>query len=633
MELRPYQTKAIQAIEEDFRGHCRLILVMATGCGKTVVFSHIAKDVVSQGQRVLILAHREELLYQAQDKLLTACGVESSLEKAQLEAEKESPVVIASIQTLSQDNRLKKYPRGSFGLIIVDEAHHSVSKTYTKVLDYFGKTKVLGVTATPNRADHCSLSQYYEKISFEYNLPQAIKEHYLCNISVKNIPLTLDISNVKVTAGDFQAKDLGNALEPYLTQIADIMARECKGRHTVVFLPLVRLSQMFAEMLNERGLRAAEINAASTDRAEVLQDFHNGNIDVICNAMLLTEGFDEPSIDCIVVLRPTKSDSLFAQMIGRGTRLSEGKDHLLLLDFLWQTAKHDICHPSDLIAPNLDVSLRMRRIIRKKKKEVDLEAALAQALQEQLDENRAEKAKNFFLVNLAESLGDLELGIFTPTFQWEKDKVTEKQKQALTSFGVDADKVVTKGLASAILHRMFDRREANLSTLKQIRCLEKKGFQKVCDWTFQQASNLLSIISKNNWRVPDGIDPKSYLPPKENEKPQMNKPRGKDSKGNPPKKSIASACDPFANCSTCSIFLVSEDVPTDRQFIHKLAEKFPGNIPVVFAPKRRGGLFCLPRKFWLAEDHAVREILSSHYQRNLHFYPSRSLKSYILRAK
>lgn len=510
MELRPYQKKAIRAVETDFEKHQRLILVMATGCGKTIVFSHIARDAVSKGERVLILAHREELLYQAQDKLQTACGIDSSLEKAELTSDEDKPVVIASIQTLSQDNRLKKFPKGSFGLIIVDEAHHSVSKTYAKVLDHFGKTKVLGVTATPNRADHCSLSQFYEKISFEYNLPQAIKEHYLCNISVKNIPLTLDISRIKVTAGDFQAKDLGNALEPYLEQIADIMGRECRGRHTVVFLPLVKLSQTFAKMLNERGLHAAEINADSTNRTEVLQDFHDGKIDVICNAMLLTEGFDEPSIDCIVVLRPTKSDSLFAQMIGRGTRLYEGKDHLLLLDFLWQTSKHDICHPSDLIAPNLDVSLRMRKIIRKRKKEVDLEAALAQALQEQLDENRAEKAKDFFLVDLAQTLGDLELGIFTPTFQWEKDKVTEKQRNALISFGVDADKVVTKGLASSILHRLFERREQNLATLKQIRCLENFGFQKVCNWTFQQASNMISQVHDNGWSVPTDINPATY---------------------------------------------------------------------------------------------------------------------------
>ena len=161
--------------------------------------------------------------------------------------------------------------------------------------------------------------------------------------------------------GDFKASEIGTALDPYLEQIAEQMLVHCKNRKTVVFLPLVKTSQKFRDILNKKGFSAGEVNGNSADRAQVLQDFNDGKYNVLCNSMLLTEGWDCPSVDCIVVLRPTKIRSLYCQMVGRGTRLSPetGKDHLLLLDFLWMTERHELCHPANLICESPEVAKKM----------------------------------------------------------------------------------------------------------------------------------------------------------------------------------------------------------------------------------------------------------------------------------
>ena len=204
-----------------------------------------------------------------------------------------------------------------FDLIVVDEAHHSMSDSYQTLLQSFETPKVLGVTATPDRADQKNLGQFFDSKAFEYTLNQAVREGYLSPVKAQMIPLELDINNVGISNGDYAVGDIGNALEPYLNKIALEMLNYCKGRKTVVFLPLVKTSQKFCELLNLHGFRAAEVNGNSKDREEILNDFENDELDVLCNSMLLTEGWDCPCVDCIIVLRPTKVRSLYQQMVGR----------------------------------------------------------------------------------------------------------------------------------------------------------------------------------------------------------------------------------------------------------------------------------------------------------------------------
>ena len=351
MELRPYQSEAKDKIFESWdSGVKRTLLVLPTGCGKTIVFSKVAEECVRHGDRVLILAHRGELLDQAADKIQKSTGLGCAVEKADQSCIGSwFRIVVGSVQTLMREKRLNQFPPDYFRTIIVDEAHHCISQSYQNVLQHFSESKVLGVTATPDRGDMRNLGEYFENLSYEYTLPDAIKSGYLCRIKAMTIPLRIDISAVGTQAGDFKAADIGSALDPYLEQIAAEMEKYCADRKTVVFLPLIATSQKFTDILNDHGFRAAEVNGNSEDRAEILADFEAGKYNVLCNSMLLTEGWDCPSVDCIIVLRPTKVRSLYSQMVGRGTRLSQGKDHLLLLDFLWHTERHELCHPASLI--------------------------------------------------------------------------------------------------------------------------------------------------------------------------------------------------------------------------------------------------------------------------------------------
>ena len=361
MELRPYQAEAKAAVFEQWdKGAFKTLLVLPTGCGKTIVFAKVAEDCVRQGYRVLILAHRGELLEQAADKIKKSTNLGCATEKAEQTCLGSwFRITVGSVQSMQREKRLSQFSEDYFNVIIIDEAHHCISDGYQKVLQHFPSAKVLGVTATPDRGDMRNLGEFFESLAYEYTLPKAIREGYLSPIKAMTIPLQLDLSGVSIQSGDFKAGDIATALDPYLHQIADEMMKYCRDRKTVVFLPLVKTSQKFKEILNEKGFKAAEVNGESKDRAEVLEAFDKGEYNVLCNSMLLTEGWDCPSVDCVIVLRPTKVRSLYSQMVGRGTRLCEGKSYLLLLDFLWHTERHELCHPADLICEKKEVARKM----------------------------------------------------------------------------------------------------------------------------------------------------------------------------------------------------------------------------------------------------------------------------------
>lgn len=524
-ELRPYQAEAKQAILAAWdEGYRKTLLVLPTGCGKTVVFSSVTENQVNKGHRVLIMAHRGELLDQAADKLKEASGLDSVLEKAESTSLGSFlPVTVGSVQSLAQEKRLARFPNNYFQDIIVDEAHHCLSDSYKRVLDHFPDANILGVTATPDRGDMKNLGEFFDSKAYEYSMTEAIREGYLCPIKAQMIPLELDIADVGISSGDFSAGEIGHALEPYLHQIASEMANYCRGRKTVVFLPLIATSQKFCSMLNDAGLRAAEVNGNSDDRSEVLADFESGKYDVLCNSMLLTEGWDCPSVDCIVVLRPTKIRSLYQQMVGRGMRLSPGKTELLLLDFLWMTERHDLCRPSALISKDEAIAKKIdERMVEdadgfdlieaEEQAERDILAEREAALAKQLAEMRGKKRKLVDPLQYALSIAAEDLTNYVPTFAWEMAPPSEKQIAFLERRGIFADSVRNAGLASLLIDRLQRRQQMGLATPKQIRCLERYGFRQVGTWAFEDASSLISRLADNSWRVPYGMTPALYRP-------------------------------------------------------------------------------------------------------------------------
>lgn len=525
MELRPYQKEAQISIFNEWENKDvrKTLLVLPTGCGKTIVFAEVAKECVSKGDRVLILAHRGELLEQASDKILKSTGLMCATEKAEETCIGSwFRIVVGSVQSLQREKRLKKFSPDYFDTIIIDEAHHCLSDGYQRVLKYFNQAKVLGVTATPDRGDMRSLGSYFESLAYEYTLPKAIKDGFLTPIKALTIPLQIDLSSVSIQAGDFKASEIGTALDPYLKGIIEEMKKYCLDRKTVVFLPLVKTSQKFKELLNQNGFKAAEVNGESKDRSEVLKDFENNKYNVLCNSMLLTEGWDCPDVDCIIVLRPTKVRSLYSQMVGRGTRLSAGKTELLLLDFLWHTERLELCHPASLICENEEVAKKMTQNLEAQPGiAIDIEEAEEQAandvvaqreesLAKQLEEMKKRKRKLVDPLQFEMSIQAEDLSNYVPAFGWEMSPPSQKQINTLEKLGVNPDEIDNAGKASLLLERLDKRRQEGLTTPKQIRFLESRGFQHVGTWQFDSAKRLIDRIAANNWRIPSGIHPQSY---------------------------------------------------------------------------------------------------------------------------
>lgn len=524
-QLRPYQAEARDAILSAWdEGYRKTLLVLPTGCGKTVVFASVTENQVRKGHRVLIMAHRGELLTQAADKLKAASGLDSVLEKAESSSLGSFiPVTIGSVQSLAQEKRLARFPGDYFQDIIVDEAHHCLSDSYLRILEHFPNANILGVTATPDRGDMKNLGEYFDNKAYEYTMQEAIRQGYLSPVKAQLIPLELDIKNVGISNGDYSAPEVGNALEPYLSQIVQEMKKYCQGRKTVVFLPLIATSQKFCRMLNEVGLRAAEVNGNSDDRSQVLTDFETGKYDVLCNSMLLTEGWDCPAVDCIVILRPTKVRSLYQQMVGRGMRLSPGKENLLLLDFLWLTSRHDLCKPSALISKDVKFAQMVDSQIVNGADGIDLIEAEEQAerdvlaereetLAKQLAEMRGRKRKLVDPIQYALSIAAEDLVGYVPTFAWEMAPASQKQLEFLERRGIFPDSVGNAGLASVLIDRLKRRQDEGLATPKQIRLLERYGFRQVGTWQFDQASTLIARLAANSWRVPYGMSPAHYRP-------------------------------------------------------------------------------------------------------------------------
>lgn len=493
MDLRPYQNDFVSGVAHAFHKDFRRVLgVLPTGGGKTICFAKIAERFhLRRGEKTLILAHREELVEQAAAKVLAATGIPASIEKAGRHADPDATVVVGSIQTM-QGKRLRKWAPDHFGLIVCDEAHHVLAKQWQATLDYFD-ARVLGVTATPDRGDRQSLAKYFEHLAYQINLLDLIEAKFLSGIMVHSVPLRIDLTAVKTVKGDFDSTGLDSAISPYLAQIAKHIAEHCRDRKKiVVFLPLIATSQRFVELCRAEGINARHIDGMSPDRKEILSDFTAGTFDLLSNAMLLTEGWDEPGVDCIIVLRPTRSRSLYAQMVGRGTRVHPGKDHLLLLDFLWMHQKHNLCKPASLVA-------------RSKKEEDEItaqitdEKTLTEATGDAAAEREAALAREL-AENARRKASYAPLGAFTGLLRAEvapgQQPVSEKQAALLAKYGIRA---TTRNEATAAIGRIMARQQGGLATPKQLIWLQRLKHPSPETATAKEAKEFLD----SKWKKTD----------------------------------------------------------------------------------------------------------------------------------
>ncbi|MVO87902.1 DEAD/DEAH box helicase [Streptomyces sp. p1417] len=356
---RPYQLEAIEALRQGWAdGRTRLAVVLPTGAGKTVVFSHLAHQMLDSlgGRRVLVIAHREELIEQAASKLLAVDPMlRVGIVKAQRDQHHDADVIVASVQTLAVPRRREAIR--DVGLIIVDECHHAAARSYMDVLAHFGAwdgTPVAGFTATMTRTDG-GLAEVWQDVVFRLDILDMISDGYLCDVRGKAITVdTLDLNKVRTRGGDLVDGQLGKALEESgaLDAIAKAYVDHASERPGVVFTPTVATAQAAAESLRTVGITAAPVwgDMAKEGRRDTLARYQAGEIQVLTNAMLLTEGFDAPHTSCVVVARPTKSPGLYVQMVGRGLRPAPGKTDALLLDVMGAASRHKLASMVDLTA-------------------------------------------------------------------------------------------------------------------------------------------------------------------------------------------------------------------------------------------------------------------------------------------
>jgi superfamily II DNA or RNA helicase len=395
-ELRPYQVEQVEAVMRFHHVHqVRSVLVVAaTGTGKTTSAGQIAYLAVENGETVLFLAHRSELITQAARRFTEDFGLDVGIEQGASYADAE-PVVCASVATL-RGKRLAKFPRDSFDVIIVDEAHHAAAQSYKNILDHFDTARVVGVTASPDRADGKPLASVFDYVAHRYEIEDAIDDGYL--VPVRGIQVVvpgMDLSKVRsrrqikrvpdglepvaellgetvdllAPAGqarvapsgdqrysvDLHPTDLGAAvIDPLAVEgVAAPLIELAGDRRTVVFAVDIRHASAIVASLcakREGCARVVHGKLKKRERRAVLAAHRACEFQFLVNCMLLTEGYDDPAIACVAMARPTMSRVLYSQAVGRALRLFAGKSEALLLDFVGVGSKFDLVGPEDALA-------------------------------------------------------------------------------------------------------------------------------------------------------------------------------------------------------------------------------------------------------------------------------------------
>ncbi|MFT5051695.1 MAG: superfamily II DNA or RNA helicase [Chlamydiales bacterium] len=485
MQLRPYQSAALEAVRAAYkRKHRSVLVVMPTGTGKTVLFAEISR--LAKGP-VLVLAHRQELIEQARDKISAWCddvvAVEMGDRREFTRPDGTRPkITVASIQTLRR--RLASVPRDAFRIVVVDEAHHATADSYRTVLDHF-HAHLLGVTATPDRSDKIPLGEVFSEVAFDYDMLAAIEDGWLCPIRSFLVQTQADFSGVRKIAGELATKDVERILteDLHLAEIAAPILRERGDRPTIVFAASVAHARALTRVMNE--LAEDENLAASLDgtwslerRAPVIDRFRRGEIKILVNCALFTEGFDVPQISLVAIARPVLSRPFYAQMVGRGTRIDPGKKDLLVLDFVPANCRHSLIQAVDIFGTeNEEVQERARRIAAETSEEGD-SIALEKALELARQEQEAQEADVAYQLRKRDPFA--AVGIDLTTYRRrpaQGDLATQTQLAYFKRAGLPTEEVahLSAPEAEALREELLERKAVGLCTPKQAKQLVLHG--------------------------------------------------------------------------------------------------------------------------------------------------------------
>ncbi len=510
--LRPYQQSALEAVRDSYRrGHRRALVVMPTGTGKTVLFAEISR--LAKGP-VLVLAHRQELVSQARDKISTWCDDVVAVEMA-AQRDLTAPrggrrpkITVASIQTISR--RLTQIPRDAFKIVVVDEAHHATADSYREVLDHFASGSepnwVLGVTATPDRGDGRRLGEVFSDVAFDYDIVSAIEDGWLCPVRSFLVQTEVDFSRVRKIAGELATAEVERILtkEPHLAEIAHPIVEERGDRPAMVFAASVAhahaLSRVLCEIAGDPQFAAAvDGTTPSEHRAATIERFRAGEIQVLVNCALFTEGFDVPQIALVAIARPILSRAFYAQMVGRGTRLAPNKKDLLVLDFVPGNCRHSLVQAIDIFADEDDEEIvaTARRVALQHSEEGEF-IALERALELARQEVEARRASVEYQLMHRDpfALVGVQTERLRPRSPHE-EPATEDQRRFLLKAGFDAERVESMSARQAeeVREHLLDRKAVGLCTPKQARELAAIGIDPE-ELYYDEARDLLAALRR-----------------------------------------------------------------------------------------------------------------------------------------
>lgn len=553
MKLRPIQHQAVDSVFREWDTVKSTLMVCPTGFGKTICMAEIIKrakekDIAefpdNKPGLALVIAHREELITQAADKIKRVTGLNCDIEMGEKRVYFDEifgsvDVVISTIQTQNsgQDSyeRMTRFTPSHFSTLLIDEAHHAISKSYRKIIDYYSQNprlKIVGVTATPDRSDEEAMGNVFESVAFDYEISDAINDGWLVDIKQRIIDVEgLDFSSVKTTAGDLNGGELADIMETEknLHGIATPSIEVIKDKRAIAFTASVKHAELLCEIFNRHHDGMAAWVCGKTDKDErrrILKAFASGEIQVVCNCGVLTEGFDDAGIDFIIMARPTKSRALYAQMAGRAIRPHDsiagslndcedatGRKAMIassikpiceVIDFVGNAGRHKLMTTVDILGSKSDadvLDLAVKKI-KKSKGALCTQDAISEAQEQIMAEKeakrKAEEARKMRLVAKARYatsfVNPFDVFQIKPQHYrgWDKEKsLTEKQSQLLINQGIK-----TEGMgyseSKQILNEIFRRFRDNECSYKQAIHLRKNGYTG--HESREEASKILSKI-------------------------------------------------------------------------------------------------------------------------------------------
>lgn len=550
--MRPYQRDALDATTGAFGTYRSVLVVSATGTGKTVYFAHLI-DAVRDG-RVLVLAHRDELIQQARDKIAAVTGSRPTIEKAGFRADPHSRVIVSSIQTQISRSartgrcRMERFDPRDFALVIVDEAHRACSPSYRRVIAHYldgnPGLKLVGVTATPDRHDQQALGRVFEHVAFRFPVFDAITEGWLVPVRQRSVRVTgLDLSGIRTTAGDLNGAELAATLqhEEMLHKMAAPTLDLAGCRQTLIFCASVAHAERFAEILNRHRPGSAASVSGQTDpdvRRSLFRDFGLRRFQFLANCDVATEGTDLPGVEVVVMGRPTKSRSKYEQMVGRGTRPHDSlaaalgalptagerraaiaaspKPFCEVVDFVGNSGRHKLVTVRDVLGGHYGEPVRARAARKARERggvPVDILDLLRASQLEVADERRRreaaeerERRRRARVVAVA-SYRVQDVSPFAlyddvrPPRQVGFQKVphaTDRQVELLRRRGFDVSPTtLTKGDAGRLIAETAGR-----ITVSQAKVLRRSGYtlDEVRGLTLGQASQLIDRVRANGWQ-------------------------------------------------------------------------------------------------------------------------------------